>query len=444
MLLDERDAQELVSKVISMSNADAISVTAKGSNSSNLRFAVNSVTTSGSGDSISLDIRSTFGTKSGSATVTSLDDEQLQQGINISEHLARLSPENKEYMPPLEAGIQYPLSNEFYDSTAGLTHSSMAELVSYNLDKAESSGLNSAGYFEADQAFTAIGNSNGLFAYHDNTFARFSTTMRTTDGTGSSKVDRSYADVQKLNVRELSDKLAERSLSSQNPRNHEPGKYTVILDHAAACDMITSFTGYLSMRSADEGRSYFSRNGSNKMGEDLFSKSVNIYSDPTDDRTPARPFTDEGYPVDKISWIKQGRLENLFTSRYWAQKKGIKHIPYPTNTIMDGSDKSVEELIAETENGVFITSLWYIRAVDPKQMLLTGLTRNGVFLIKSGKLIHPVNNFRFNESPASVLSRVTDLSRPLKCVGSENIHARCVVPAIRVEEFNLSTVSEAI
>ncbi len=445
MLLTEQEARELISKALSFSKADSATVTIKGGNSSNIRFAVNSVTTSGSGENLTIEIESNFGRRSGTATITNLEDSQIENGVRASEENAQLSPEGSEFMPPLESGLKYQKPKEFFVSTSEMSPSDMASSVSYTLETADSNGLKSAGYFETDEAFTSIGNSNGLFAYHDNTFARFATTMRTTDGTGSSKIDRSFADINDLNIKELTDRLSQRALLSQNPKRLEPGKYTAVLDHAAVCDLVTGMTGYMSMRSADEGRSFFSNNGDgNKIGKKLFNEMVNIHSDPEDPKAPARPFTDYGYPVGKTAWISNGVLENLHTSRYWAQKKGREHIPYPTNLIMQGTDKSVEDLIASTERGVFVTRFWYIRSVDPKQILLTGLTRDGVFLIENGKISHPVNNFRFNESPVSVLDKVLDMSSAEKVVGSENINARTVVPAIKVRDFNFSTISDAI
>ena len=445
MLLNDKEARELIKKVLSFSKADSAVVTIKGGSSSNIRFAGNSITTSGSGDNLSLEIVSNFSKKSGSASITTLEDSQIEEVVRNSEENAKLSPESKEFMPPLNNGQSYPKSKEFFESTASLSPSDMASSVSYTLKTAEKNDLRSTGYFETDEAFTAIGNTNGLYAYHDNTFARFATTMRTKDGTGSSKIDRSFADINNLKINELSDRLSERSLLSQNPRRLEPGKYTAILDHTAVCDIVTGMFGYMGMRSADEGRSFFSFNGKgNKIGEKLFSEMVNIHSDPSDALAPARPFTDYGFPVSNTSWIKDGILQNLHTSRYWAEKTGRQHMPYPTNLIMQGLNKSVEDLIASTERGVFVTRFWYIRSVDQKQMLLTGLTRDGVFLIENGKLAYPVNNFRFNESPVNVLDKIIDMSSAEKVVGSENINARTVVPALKVRDFNFSTISDAV
>jgi predicted Zn-dependent protease len=445
MLLTDKEAKELIKKALSFSKADSAVVTIKGGNSSNIRFAANSVTTSGSGDNITLDIVSNLGRKSGSASITTLDDSHIEEVVRTSEESAKLSQESKEFMPPLDEGMAYLKSKEFFESTANMSPSEMASSVSNALQTAEKKDLKSTGYFETDEAFTAIGNSNGLYAYHDNTFARFATTMRTKDGTGSSKIDKSFADVNDLKINELSERLSERSLLSQNPKRLEPGKYTAILDHAAVCDIVTGLVRYMDMRSADEGRSYFSNNGEgNKIGKKLCSEMVNLHSNPSDAMAPARPFTDYGYPVRKISWISNGVLENLFTSRYWAEKSGKEHVPYPTNLIMQGLDKSVEDLIASTERGVFVTRFWYIRSVDPRQMLLTGLTRDGVFLIENGRISYPVNNFRFNESPVNVLEKIIDMSTAEKVVGSENVNARTVVPAIKVRDFNFSTISDAV
>ena len=444
MLLTDKDAKEIIEKVLNLSKADSASVTVRGSNTSNIRFAANTVTTTGSGDSIQISITSVIGKRSGSSEITSLDEERIAEGVRVSELSATLSQDNEEIMQPVEAGLSYPESKEYFESTAAMTPAEMAGRASSALETSIGSSLTSAGYFEADKAFTAIGNSNGLFAYHKNTFARFASTMRTADGTGSCKMDRSYADIGRLDIRSISEKIADRSKMSANPRRLDPGKYVAILDHAASCDMVSGLLNFMSMRSADEGRSFFSENGSNKIGKKMFSEIVNIESDPSNGDAPARPFTEEGYPVDKTVWVRDGVLENLFTSRYWAKKTGKAHNPHPTNLIMKGNGKSVEDLIASTERGVFVTRFWYIRTVDRKQMLLTGLTRDGVFLIENGKITYPVNNFRFNESPAHVLQSVVDMSSGEKAVGSENINSRIVVPALKVRDFNFSTISEAV
>ena len=170
---------------------------------------------------------------------------------------------------------------------------------------------------------------------------------------------------------------------------------------------------------------------------------MNISSDPNYKDAPASPFSGEGYPLKKQNWITSGVLDKLYTQRYWAKKTNTEYIPFPSNFIMEGTDKTVEDLIASTEKGIFVTRLWYIRSVNPMQILFTGLTRDGVFLIENGKLKHPVNNFRFNESPINVLKNVLDMSVTEKVVGSETGDAKIVVPALKLSEFNFSTISDA-
>jgi len=149
-------------------------------------------------------------------------------------------------------------------------------------------------------------------------------------------------------------------------------------------------------------------------------------------------------PVFRTNWITAGVLNNLYSGRYWAKKTNSEYVPYPTNILMSGSDKSVEDLIASTDKGIYVIRFWYIRSVDPKQMLMTGLTRDGVFLIENGKIKTAINNFRFNESPVNILNNIADMSVSEKVVGSETGDEKIVVPALKLSEFNFSTISDAI
>jgi len=148
-------------------------------------------------------------------------------------------------------------------------------------------------------------------------------------------------------------------------------------------------------------------------------------------------------PTFKTQWINDGVLKNLYSGRYWAKKTNSEYVPYPTNILMSGSGKSVEELIASTDKGIYVMRFWYIRSVDPKQILMTGLTRDGVFLIENGKIKTAINNFRFNESPVNILNNILDMSASEKVVGSETGDEKIVVPALKLSEFNFSTISDA-
>lgn len=444
MIIEKEEAESIVKKILSYSKADSASVNLSGSNSINLRFALNSVSTCGAVDSVSVNITSNIGKKSGSISLTSIDEESLKRGVIESEEIAKLSPDNEEFMPPPEMQSGYEEVKGYFEETNNATPAGIAGKISYTLDKASQNDLISAGFSEVKTEFDSIGNTNDLFAYNKSTMAGFSSTVRTKEGNGSSKVNRSYANIDLLNVKKFSDKVIGNALLSKNPESFEPGKYVTILDYSAVSDILDNLLGYMSLRSADEGRSFFSVNGNgNKIGQKIAADEVEIYSDPQNNIAPASPFNYEGYPIRKTNWISGGVLNNLYSSRYWSRKTNTEYIPYPSNIIMKGSGKSVEDLISETERGIFVTRLWYIRSVDPSQMLLTGLTRDGVFLIENGKIKNSVNNFRFNESPVNVLKNVIDMSTSEKVVGSETGDAKIVVPALKLSEFNFSTISDA-
>ena len=261
MLLSEDEAKNLTEKILSFSKADSASVILSGSNSGNLRFALNSVSTCGAVDSISASIRSNFGKKSGYMNITSIDDESIETGVRKSEEIAKLSPDNEEFMPPPEKQTGYLEVKEYFEDTGSLTPQYISDRVSYTINKAIDKDLTSAGYFESESGFYSIANTNNLSAYTKSSSARFSSTIRTKEGSGSSKIDRSYADINLLDIKKLSDRVIERAILSKNPQKQEAGKYVTILDNAAVCDMIYNLSWYLNRRSADEGRSEQSERG---------------------------------------------------------------------------------------------------------------------------------------------------------------------------------------
>jgi predicted Zn-dependent protease len=318
-------------------------------------------------------------------------------------------------------------------------------MASYVIDESAKSSVNSAGFLEENLTFNAVMNSKGLFAYNKGTLASFSSTVRTTSGNGSSRFEKSYVDVNNFDTNGLTSRAIERSKLSVNPSEISPGRYTVILEPSAAADMVSLCLNFMNARPADEGRSFFSKKGGgNKIGELLARENVNIYSDPSDTKAASLPFFRDGFPREKTLWFENGVLKNLHRTRFWAQKTNEKPIAYPSNVIMQGSDKTLEQLIAESENAVLVTRFWYIRTVDPATMLLTGLTRDGVFEIRDGKITRPVKNFRFNESPVNVLANLLDMGIGEKSMGSETGNMQIYVPPLKVANFNFSSLSDAI
>lgn len=444
MILDDNEAKRLLEKIKSYSKADSVTLNLSGKNSYNLRFAVNSITTNGFADGLSLNITSNFGKKRGSVYTNKFDDESLKAAVGKSEEIAKLSPDSKEFMPPL-GETEYPGAKNYHADTEKLTPEKRAEYLLNVIDKAVKKDVISAGFFEDYTSFNSVYTSNGLFAYNKNTLAGLSATVRTKDGTGSGRFDKSYVNINNLEYDKLSDWVMERSLLSRNPAELKPGKYTVILEPSAAADMAGLCVNFMNARNADEGRSYFSKTGGgNLIGEELIQKNVYLYSDPTDEEAPSMPFSSDGQPRGRVEWFNNGKLVNLHRNRYWAEKTGQPVISYPSNVIMKGTDKTLEQMISETDYAILVTRFWYIRTVDPKTMLLTGLTRDGVFEIKDGKINRPVKNFRFNESPVNVFKNVMDIGKAEKASTAENEYLQFSIPPLKVGDFNFSSLSDAI
>lgn len=444
MILNEKEAKMMLEKVLQYSKADSISLSLIGFNSYNLRFALNSLSTNGLADGLTLSITSNIGKKSGSVRLDNFEGDSIKKAVEKSEHIAKLSPDNKEFMPPLEHQT-YLTGNNFSKETESISIKKRAELVKPIIDRSISNELKSAGYFDNNIEFNAILNSNSLFAYNLGSMARFSCTSRTPDGTGSSRVQTQNINVNNLKANQLGEKVTQRALMSAKPKELKPGKYTVILEPAAAADMVTYCTYFMDSRSADEGRSFFSKKGGgNKIGEELVSRDVTIYSDPVDTKAPGIQFTYEGYPREKTVWFENGILKNLARSRFWAQKTGQPVVPYYSNLFMEGTSKTLDEMIASTDSGILVTRFWYIRSVDPRTVLLTGLTRDGVFEIKNGKISGSVKNFRFNDSPVNVLKNVIEIGKAENAVGSETYDLQIFVPPLKVKDFYFSSLSDSI
>jgi predicted Zn-dependent protease len=231
----------------------------------------------------------------------------------------------------------------------------------------------------------------------------------------------------------------EKAVLSQKPRRLDPGKYTVILEPAAVSDMVTQVLGSFDARDAEEGRSLLTRKGGGtRLGDKIFSEKITMRGDPYDVRHPGMPWNYDLLPARKMTWIDKGVVRNLGQTRFWAQKKNSEPTPDPgSDLIFEGEDNSIDDLIASTERGLLVTRFWYIRDVNPQTGQLTGLTRDGLFMVEKGKIAYPIMNLRWNESPANVLANVEMLSRPVLVGGN-------VVPGMKARDFNFTSVSDAV
>jgi predicted Zn-dependent protease len=442
-ILTKDECNALLKKVLSYSKADECEVNLNGTDSSNVRYARNAVSTSGSISQTSLVVSSAFGKKVGVATINEFDDASLQKVVQRAEELAQLAPENPEFVSFLGPQTYGP-SSTFVDVTSKATPAIRADLVGQSLATAKASKMVAAGYFEDITGFAAMMNSKALFAYNTSTNVNFSITARTEDGKGSGYATRGYNDITKLDTRKATQIACDKGLRSATAKAIEPGKYTVILEPAAAAVLLENIFFGLDARQADEGRSFLSQpGGKTRLGEKLVDERVNIYSDPQNPDLPTSPWTGDGRAQEKVSWIEKGVVKNLTFSRYWAEKKGVKAVPGPDGVIMEGGTKSIEELIKGTKKGILVTRLWYIRPVDPQTLLLTGLTRDGTFYIENGEIKFPVKNFRFNESPVIMLNNLEELGKVERTVSVES-NVNYLIPPMKIRDFTFSSLSDAV
>ena len=433
----KEEAKQIMEKALSFSKADGCEINMSGSESGNIRYARNTVTTSGHRSNQTLVVQANFGKKSGTATIDEFDDKSLEKVVKRAEELAKLSPESPEFMDPM-SGQTYDDSLTFNESTANITPEYRAEVAAKSITPASEKDVTAAGFFNDSSGFSAMLNSNGLFAYNKSTNMDFTVTMRTNDGTGSGWVTRDFNDVNKFDAAEASQVAIEKALMSRNAKAIEPGKYTVILEPAASVGLLGNMGNAFNARTADEGRSFMSKEGGGtKLGEKIVDERVNIWSDPLNIEVPTGTWNGSGEPLKKMKWIENGVVKNLAYSRYWAKEKGIDPVPFPPNFIMQGGDASLEDLIKDTKKGILVTRLWYIRGVDPQTLLYTGLTRDGTFYIENGKIKHPVKNFRFNESPIIMLNNLEALGKQVRIDGN-------LVPYMKIRDFTFTSLSDAV
>ncbi len=442
-ILTKAEAAALMKKVLSYSKADECEVNLYGSDGGNIRYARNAVSTSGGVSTSELVVSSAFGKKSGVATINEFDDASLEKVVRRAEELAQLAPENPEFVSFL--GPQtYSESPTYVAATAAMTPKDRADAVATSLEIAKSNKQVAAGFMENSASFSAMMNSHGLFAYNTSTSVAFNVTLRTEDGKGSGYASKGYNDFKQLDVKKATSVAAQKAGGSLGAKAIEPGKYTVILEPAAVAVLLENIIYGLDGRLADEGRSFLSKpGGKTKLGEKLVDEKVTIYSDPQHPALPTSTWGGDGRPQEKVTWIDKGVMKNMYYSRYWAQKQGVKATPNPDSMIMEGGTASLEDLIKGTEKGILVTRLWYIRPVDPQTLLLTGLTRDGTFYIENGVIKFPIKNFRFNESPIIMLNNIEAMGVPERCVSGESTN-HYLLPALKVRDFTFSSLSDAV
>jgi len=451
MSFSRDEVKAITDKVLNMAKADAVEVRFSGGERSATRFANSSITANLIEHDQEVSITVVYGQKSASASTHQFDDASLTRMIAQVQELAKRKPDNPELMPPVKPPQPYITVEAAMPDAVNFGPAERARMVKASTDICEKKGVLGAGYIPKLHWTDAIANSEGLFAYFRYAEASFILTCRTPDQTGSGWAGTTgMKQVGNIDAVALTEVASDKALKSRKPRALEPGNYTVILEPRPAARYLSLMLGSLNARAAEEGRSFMSgkERGTTRLGEKVFGDNFTLRSEIGNPILRQTPIGQDGLAAKPMTWVEKGVVKNLFYDRYWAQRQKRE----PTGTtpqmslVMEGGTTAIDEMIKSTKRGLLVTFFWYIRAVEPQTLLNTGMTRDGLFLIENGEIVAPVQNFRWNESPAVSFNNITALGRPVAMHTGEAYDnpGTALVPAMKIEDFTMTSISPAV
>jgi predicted Zn-dependent protease len=455
--------QDLVEHAIKVSRADHCVVTLHDRTSANLRWANNTLTTNGVMHNRSLTVVSFAGTgqgtATGSVTGTAASLAQVTALVEAADAAARESTAAED-AAELVGG---EAAKDWFDAPEGTSidvYADFAPALGEAFGKAGAEGRILYGFVDHEVTTTYLGSSTGLRLRHVQPTGHYGCTGKPTDLSSSAWVGGATRDFKDVDALALDRELTQRLAWAERKVALPAGRYDTLLPPAAVADLLIYAYWSASAREAHEGQSVFSRpGGGTRIGDQLSRHPVRLHSDPAYPGIEASPFVtaassnnvqsvfDNGLPLTGTDWMRDGRLEALIQTRHSAAMTQQPVTPAIDNLVLEvgGAHGSLEEMVAGTERGLLLTCLWYIRAVDPQTLLLTGLTRDGVYLVENGEVTGAVNNFRFNESPVDLLDRFSAASATGPAFSREwgDMFSRTAMPSLRVPDFNMSSVSQA-
>ncbi|MDX6323981.1 MAG: hypothetical protein QOK15_335 [Nocardioidaceae bacterium] len=455
--------QELVERALQATTSDRCVVVVRVSSSANLRWANNTLTTNGVMHRSLITVISFVdhagGTASGAVTSTATTVEQVRRIVETADEAAR-SGRPADDAAELVGGTAAADWDEAPEETSIDVYADIATGLGDVFDRADDRGRVLYGFVDHDVTTTYLGSTTGLRLRHTQPSGHWSCTGKTSDLSQSAWVGGATRDFTDVDVGAFEAELERRLGWSRRTVDLPAGRYDTVLPPTAVADLMIYAYWVASARAAQDGQSVFSRpGGGTRIGERLSRRPVTIYSDPAYDGLQSVPFLvtassgdiasvfDNGLPLRRADWVRDGKLEALVQTRETARLTDQPVTPYVDNLVVEVGDASgePERLVSDVQRGLLLTCLWYIRAVDPQTLLLTGLTRDGVYLVEDGEITAAVNNFRFNESPVDLLDRFADASRTVPSFSREwgDEFPRTATPALRVPDFNMSTVSQA-
>ncbi|MGW3246728.1 metallopeptidase TldD-related protein [Streptomyces sp. NPDC001070] len=455
---------EIVERALELSRADGCVVIADEGSSANLRWAGNALTTNGVTRGRTLTVIATVngaqGTASGVVSRAAVTADELEPLVRAAEAAARDAGPAEDAQPLVE-GI--PASSSFTEppaETSSEVFAAFAPALGESFAAARAGGRRLYGFAYHSVTSTYLGTSTGLRLRHDQPSGTLELNAKSEDMSRSAWAGAATRDFTDVDPAALNADLAQRLAWAERRIDLPAGRYETLLPPSAVADLVIYQQWSAAARDAVEGRTVFSKpGGGTRVGEKLSELPLTLRSDPHEPGLESAPFViahasgddasvfDNGLPVEPTDWLREGVLNRLLTTRHSAGLTGLPLAPAGGNLILDGGGKrSLDEMVADTERGLLLTCLWYIREVDPATLLLTGLTRDGVYLVEGGEVTGVVNNFRFNESPVDLLGRAAEVGRTERTLPREwgDWFTRAAFPAMRVPDFNMSSVSQGV
>jgi predicted Zn-dependent protease len=425
--MDKDRCSEIFERARRATSVSDIEVMVQGGRSALTRFANNAITQNVSEEGCEVSVRVQMGGRTARATTNRLDEESLRRVVKQAEELARVQEEDLELLPMLtaaEQGSASPLERHC-EETAEMSAGERAEQVAAMVGIARRSGLNSAGTYSCGESFEALFNSHGVARWHRQTLAEASVTMIAPDSSGWQK--QNYPSAKRLDARALAEIAADKALRSAAPIEMPPGKYTVILEPSAVVDLIGFLAADFSGSALLEQRSCL--NG--RLGTKLFGENISITDNVSHIGQTGPGFDGEGIARQELTLVENGVVRDIAMARGTAARIKRSELAEKVSARATG-----QEMISGTERGLLVTRLWYIREVDAYEKILTGMTRDGTFVVENGRVGKGIRNFRFNQSVIQMLRQVLDLGNPMRACGEEAFDM--VAPAMRVEGFQFT------
>jgi predicted Zn-dependent protease len=443
-MLSESRCRALFEVVTKASDADETEVHISSSRQALTRFANNTIHQNVEDEGVSLSVRTVYGGRTARATTNKLDPDSILRCVRECAALARSSPAEAD-LQPMPGPQVYAGVSRWWEATAATGPSERAAGVRTMIAEAERAGLTAAGILATGESYQCLMNSRGLFASYHDTNSEASVTMMGPTSSGWAKAN--SLDIRNLDVQELAARAARKAVESANPVEVAAGRYTVILEPSAALDVLGWMYYDFGGLSVAEKRSFLTE----RVGKKLFGENITIRDDVGHPLQSGAPFDGEGIPRQSLALVENGVVRNLVYAQKSAKLAGAAPtghgFPLPTemgeapmNIVVEGGTTSLEEMIASTERGILVTRLWYIREVEPYEKVMTGMTRDGTFLVEGGKVTRGLRNFRFNESLVEMLSNVESLGPSVRAAGEEAFEM--VVPAMKVRDFHFSEVTK--